>query len=55
MDPELDIGLAFLAKEPIQLKVLDTNSALELNTSFTGEVKTATSVRVIVYFIAGPC
>ncbi|KAG4423092.1 hypothetical protein IFR04_003729 [Cadophora malorum] len=44
VDPELDIGLAFLAKEPIQLKVLDTNSALELNTSFTGEVKTATSI-----------
>ena len=53
VDPDLDIGLAFSAKEPIHLKVLDTKSALDLNASFTGEIKTATSVRIITYFITG--
>ncbi|KAH6712469.1 hypothetical protein BKA61DRAFT_644619 [Leptodontidium sp. MPI-SDFR-AT-0119] len=44
VDSELDIGLAFVAKEPILIKVLDSSSALDIHASFTGDIKTATSI-----------
>ncbi|CAG8972996.1 hypothetical protein HYALB_00007843 [Hymenoscyphus albidus] len=40
VDPEIDVGLAILAKQEVLVKVLDTKSALDIPASFTGEVKT---------------